>query len=101
MSGLVRARGLKPFAVSRVLCGSLSGLVRARGLKLIRRPGECFHSLSGLVRARGLKLKIAGHITEVEVRARKSPWIETYRHNNRYNAENVRARKSPWIETLK
>ena len=36
---------------------------------------------------------------EIEVRARKSPWIETGMETSVGNAFVVRARKSPWIET--
>ena len=33
------------------------------------------------------------------VRARKSPWIETWYPLHRHKPSRVRARKSPWIET--
>ena len=54
---------------------------------------------SGLVRARGLKRIIVSMLVKKNVRARKSPWIETL-SSLRYPSWNtVRARKSPWIET--
>ena len=37
----------------------------------------CFPAVSGLVRARGLKLNEMLLVMLDEVRARKSPWIET------------------------
>ena len=99
MSGLVRARGLKlngssdpqsnlvrarksPWIETAcsfiIFSPSLSGLVRARGLKLFLYALADDEKLSGLVRARGLKPegKLISEI-HIEVRARKSPWIET------------------------
>ena len=55
-----------------------SGLVRARGLKhgcIFMKTSEV---LSGLVRARGLKHLCMWVFRGRTVRARKSPWIETF-----------------------
>ena len=70
-SGLVRARGLKLRTTSRASRCTLSGLVRARGLK--HRDCKCLS-----FPARGLKQIIDLKIGLLSVRARKSPWIETY-----------------------
>ena len=64
------------FRISLLL--SRSGLVRARGLKLVSGVAKSVGAMSGLVRARGLKQIIATWRTLAYVRARKSPWIETY-----------------------
>ena len=56
-------------------------------------------ALSGLVRARGLKHSYQLKQLLSAVRARKSPWIETYLYVEKDEEHYVRARKSPWIET--
>ena len=99
LSGLVRARGLKlsgsvhfneknvrarksPWIETIQKTWSLmfltSGLVRARGLKLEVVLIAGHEILSGLVRARGLKHETEFYEVQHSVRARKSPWIETY-----------------------
>ena len=55
--------------------------------------------MSGLVRARGLKPWKRTGFDPLNVRARKSPWIETHPRHLRQWRRRVRARKSPWIET--
>ena len=57
--------------------GGLSGLVRARGLKLDNTYINYIQIESGLVRARGLKHVNTFYHWANDVRARKSPWIET------------------------
>ena len=76
-----------------------SGLVRARGLKLSGHRLFDRPVMSGLVRARGLKHMTFDSVGSLSVRARKSPWIETYLASRQFRRLRVRARKSPWIET--
>ena len=42
---------------------------------------------------------LVNSLFEIAVRARKSPWIETFNAGQMIVTDSVRARKSPWIET--
>ena len=46
-----------------------------------------------------MKLPLPLSTLAYRVRARKSPWIETYPAMDFGRIKSVRARKSPWIET--
>ncbi len=76
----VRARK-SPWIETSLISGSMgiigSGLVRARGLKPFSYVLPAGATVSGLVRARGLKQTQRICPQLIPVRARKSPWIET------------------------